>query len=97
MALETRAPVVSIERFNPGGVIRIDIEERAEVISVEEGDLPGIPVFIRTCESCETPDLSEWFFGPDRDLGTGWACPECGQEDLHRWTETSLSRLRSYQ
>lgn len=94
MAVETKAPVVSIERMRPGRVIRLDVE-RAEIIAVEEGDLPGIPVFVRTCENCEIPDLSEWYMAPDRDLGTGWVCAECGVEDRFNWTETSLSRVRS--
>lgn len=93
MGLETTAPVKSIERLHPDRVIRLDIE-RALVIALEEGDVPGIPVFVRTCGSCEIPDLSDWYMAPDRDLGTGWACAECGQEDDFRWTETSLSRLR---
>ena len=93
MAVETKAPLVSIERMRPGKVIRLDIE-RAKILAIEEGDLPGIPVFVRSCDSCETPDLSEWYFGPDRDLGTGWVCSECGLEDRYSWTETSLSRVR---
>ena len=94
MAVETKAPVISIERFHPGRVLRLEIEEKAQVIALEEGDLPGIPVFVRVCDACSTPDLSQWFFGPDRDLGTGWVCRECGQEDSFRWDETSLTRVR---
>lgn len=94
MVVETKAPVISIERMRPGHVVRLDIEERAEIIALEEGEIPGIPVFVRTCESCEMPDLSEWFLAPDRDLGAGWVCSDCGLEDRYQWTETSLSRVR---
>jgi hypothetical protein len=94
MAVETKAPVVSIERTDQRRVVRLDTEERADVIALEEGELPGIPVFVRACEACEVPDLSEWFFAPDRDLGTGWTCPECGWDDTYRWSETSLTKVR---
>jgi hypothetical protein len=93
MGVETRAPVVSVERMDPRAVVRLD-EERASIVAVEEGELPGIPVFVRSCESCLAVDASDWFMAPDRDLGTGWVCPSCGQEDTYRWSETSLTKLR---
>ena len=94
MVVEAKAPVVSIERMQPGRVVRLDIEERAEIIALEEGEIPGIPVFVRSCEACEMLDVSEWFLAPDRDLGTSWVCPQCGLEDRYQWIETSLSRVR---